>query len=63
MVQTVEDCIKKALGMMSKVSNDPVDCSSPGKVPTSEGKLDMLLKILEQLDDKLGPEFQNEVIE
>ena len=48
---------------MSKVSNDPVVCSSPGKVPTSEGKLEMLLKILEQLDDKLGPEFQDEVIE
>lgn len=63
MVQSVEDCIRKALGMMSKVSNDPVVCSSPGKVPTSEGKLEMLLKILEQLDDKLGPEFQDEVIE
>ena len=46
-VQSLEQCIRKALGILDKVTTDPVRFSSPSKAPTSEDKIEMLMQILE----------------
>ena len=61
--QTVSQCIDKALGIMNKISDDPIPYYSAHKSPTTEGKLDNLYSILEKVDNKLGPEFREDIEE